>query len=234
MRRPWRRPAGRSRTARAASTSSTSESCHGWSRSRAGCAAPRSPRTSPRRRCSWPTGDGVRSGTSSGRTCGYAGRAPTSRSRSSGRKVVELRVTARLGARRTPPPELSPSTRGVLGGRACAPPAPGPGRRTAVRLRPADRRHRRDPRLHAGHRQAAPEPGPARAGGHSRRARRRSHEPGQAGRRGHPRAARAPTARRRLDARRTQAHPPAAQGRPLRRGRRRRPVARWQLDAPAT
>ena len=42
------------------STSSTPRSCHGWSRWR-GVSAPRtSRRTSPRRRCSWPTGVGAR------------------------------------------------------------------------------------------------------------------------------------------------------------------------------
>ena len=85
------------------------------------------------------------------------------------RKVVELRATARLGARRTPPTGAEPAGRGVLGGGPRAPPAPGPGRRPAVRLRPADRRHRRHPRLHRGHRQAAPEPGPSRTRGQPRR-----------------------------------------------------------------
>ena len=79
------------------------------------------------------------------------------------RRLVELRALARLGSRREGPAS-SEDERGVLGDRTPPSAATGPGRRPPVRLRHADRRHRRCPGLHAGHRQAAPQPGPSRAG----------------------------------------------------------------------
>ena len=115
------------------------------------------------------------------------------------RRMVELRATARLAGRRQPPVELSEAGEEFWAAvRSAAAPA-GPGRGAALRLRHARRRDRGDARHQRGHRQAAPEPGPARAGRDARRHRRRrrssdrSRHPGP---RRHPGAAGAHRSRR--------------------------------------
>ncbi len=145
-----------------ASTSSTPRSYPGSWRSRADCARPTSPRTSRRRRCSWPTAlaRGCRAGAARPVGPPTCANLAVSQFR---RRLVELRATARLAGRRQPPVELSQAgeefwaaVRSLPHGR--------PRPRRSASSTTCRWPNRRDPRHQRRHRQAAPEPGTPRPG----------------------------------------------------------------------